>query len=112
VSVNVKSYVCSPVDKKWLYCIPLITYGLEVLNLRATDELMLDNLLNNCLSKVFNVSHDTVVLHDIRCYLGLPSMRALCMIRCMKSMKKAERIDIIAVQTALHILRTERLTIV
>ena len=70
---------------------------------------MLDNLLNNCLSKVFNVSHDKVVLHDIRCYLGLPSMRALCMIRCMKFMKKAERIDNIAVKTALHILRTERL---
>jgi len=91
------------------FCIPLITYGLEALNLRATDELMLDNLLNNCLSKVFNVSHDKVVLHDIRCYLGLPSMRALCMIRCMKFMKKAERIDNIAVKTALHILRTERL---
>ena len=66
------------------FCFPLITYGLEAINLRATDYLLLDNLLNNSLAKIFNVSHDTVVLHDIRFYLGIPSMKTLCMSRNMK----------------------------
>ena len=63
------------------FCLPLITYGLEALNLRATDYLMLDNLLNNSLAKIFNTSHDRIVLHDIRFYRGIPSMKALCMAR-------------------------------
>ena len=63
------------------FCLPLITYGLEALNLCATDYLMLDNLLNNSLAKIFNTSHDRIVLHDIRFYRGIPSMKALCMAR-------------------------------
>jgi len=39
-----------------------------------------------------------VVLHDIRSYLGLPSMGVLCIIRWLKFMNKAERIDNIAFQ--------------
>ena len=65
------------------FCLPLITYGLEALNPRATDYLLLDNLLDNSLAKIFNISHDRVVLHDIRSYLGIPTMKALCMARHM-----------------------------
>ena len=90
------------------FCIPLITFGLEALNLRASDELMLDNLLNNSLAKIFNVSYDKVVLHDIRSYLGVQSMKALiCLSRRMKFLKKAERLDNIAVRTALLVLHDE-----
>jgi len=39
------------------FCLPLITYGLGVLNLLATEYLMLDNLLNNKLAKILNTSH-------------------------------------------------------
>jgi len=87
--------------------LPLITYALEALNLRATDYLMLDNLLNNKLAKIFNISHDRVVLHDIRFYLGIPSMKASCMVRHMKFVRKAADIKNVAVQTALLILQNE-----
>jgi len=40
------------------FCLPLITYGLEALNMRATDDLTLDNLLNNSLANI-----DRVILH-------------------------------------------------
>jgi len=76
----------------------LITYALEALNLRATDHLMLDNLLNNSLAKMFNISHDRVVLHDIRFYLGIPSIKALCLVRHMKFARKAVDIKHVAVQ--------------
>jgi len=92
------------------FCLPLITYALEALNLRATDYLLLDNLLNNSLAKIFNVSHDRVVLHDIRLYLGIPSMKALCMVRHMKFVKKAAYIKNVAVQTALAILQNMNLS--
>jgi len=77
------------------------------LNLRATDYLMLDNLHNNSLAKIFNISHDRVVLHDIQFYLGIPSMKALCMVRHMKFVRKAADIKNVAVQTALVILQNE-----
>ena len=70
------------------FCLPLITYGLEAINLHATDYLLLDNLLNNSLAKIFNVSHDKVVLRDLRFYLGIPSMKTLCMSRHMKFLLK------------------------
>ena len=93
------------------FCLPLITYGLEAINLRATDYLLLDNLLNNSLAKMFNVSHDTVVLHDIRFYLGIPSMKTLCMSRHMKFLLKAMSLNNIAVRTALLILHDERISL-
>jgi len=34
----------------------------------------LDNLRNSSLPKIFNTSHDRVVLHDIRLYFGIPSI--------------------------------------
>ena len=87
------------------FCLPLITYGLEALNLRATDYLLLDNLLDNSLAKIFNISHDRVVLHDIRSYLGIPFMKALCMDRHMKFCRKAAVVSNRAVHTALLILQ-------
>ena len=51
--------------------------------------------------------HDRVVLHDIRFYLGIPSMKALCMARHMKFVRKSAGIKNIAVQTALLILQNE-----
>jgi Reverse transcriptase (RNA-dependent DNA polymerase) len=89
------------------FCLPLITQALEALNLRATDYLMLDNLLNYSLAKIFNISHDRVVLHDIRLYLGIPSVKALCMVRHMKFVRKAADIKNVAIQTALLILQNE-----
>lgn len=91
------------------FCLPLITYALEALNLRATDYLMLDNLLNNSLAKIFDVSYDKAVLHDIRYYLGMPSMKALCMSRHMKFLMKASGLHNVAVQTALLVLHEERI---
>ena len=82
----------------------MITYALEALNLRASDYLMLDNLLNNSLAKIFKISHDRVVLHDIRFCMGIPSMKALCMVRHMKFVRKAANIENVAVQTALLLL--------
>ena len=92
-------------------CLPLITYGLEAINLRATDYLLLDNLLNNSLAKLFNVSHDTVVLHDIRFYFGIASMKTLCISRHMKFLLKAMSVNNIAVRTALLILQDERISL-
>ena len=89
---------------------PLITYGLEALNLRATDYLLLDNLLDNSLAKIFNISHDRVVLHDIRSYLGIPFMKALCMARHMKFCRKAAVVSNRAVHTALLILQYETIS--
>ena len=72
---------------------------------------MLDNLLNNSLAKIFKISHDRVVLHDIRFYMGIPSMKALCMVRHMKFVRKAANIENVAVQTALLLLQNESIDI-
>ena len=88
-----------------------MTYGLEALDLRATDYLLLDNLLNNSLAKIVNVSHDTVVLHDIRFYMGIPSMKTLCRSRHMKFLIKVMSLNNIAVRTALLILQDERISL-
>ena len=68
---------------------------------------MLDNLLNDSLAKIFNISHDRVVLHDIRFYLGIPSMKAMCMVRHTKFVMKAADIKNVAIQNALLILQNE-----
>ena len=72
---------------------------------------MLDNLLNNSLAKIFHLSYDKAVLHDIRLYLGIVSMKALCLFRQFKCVKKAQRLNNIVVQTALSILQREVQTI-
>jgi len=66
---------------------------------------MLDNLLNNSQAKIFNISHDRVVLIDIRFYMGISSMKALCVVRHMKCV--TADIKNVAVQTALVILQNE-----
>jgi len=48
-----------------------------------------------------------VAMHDIRFYLGIPSMKALCMVRHVIFDGKAADIKNIAVQTALLILQNE-----
>jgi len=71
------------------FCLPLITYGLETLNLRVTNYLMLDNFFNNSLANMFNTSLDRVVLLDIRVYLDILSMKAMCMARHIQFCKRA-----------------------
>ena len=83
---------------------------MEALNLRATDFLMFDNLLNNSLAKVFETSHDRVVLNDIRSYLGIPFMKALCEARHMKFCRKAANVSNHAIQNALLILQNETIS--
>ena len=85
----------------------MITHVLEVLNLRATDHLRLDNFLKNSLAKTFNTLRDTVVLHDSRFYLDTPSMKALCMARQMKFLTSAVDLINVAVQTALLVLQNQ-----
>jgi len=48
-----------------------------------------------------------VVLQDIRFYLGIPYMKALCMVRHMTFVRKAADIKNAAVQTAFVILTAE-----
>ena len=51
------------------------------------------------------------MLHDIRFYLGIPSMKTLCMFRHMKFLLKATGLNNIAVRTALLILQDERISL-
>ena len=73
--VNILIQNFSPVERIRSFCLPLITYDLGALHLRASDYLTLDNLLNNSLAKIV----DTSYMAGLCSYLVIPLMKALCM---------------------------------
>jgi len=58
------------------YCIPIITYCTESLNLKVSECKLLDNCLKLAVAKIFNC-YDAGVLSDVRKFLQIPMLREL-----------------------------------
>jgi len=67
-------------------------------------------ILKNSLARIVNTSHDGVVPHDIRFYVSIPSMKALCTARHMKFCKRAAYINNDVIRTKLFALQNENIS--
>ena len=72
------------------FCVPVITYGIESLNMNDRDCLKLDKCIKLAVGKIFG-SYDDELLKDIRFYMNIPSIKDIYVnkkINLFKSMVK------------------------
>lgn len=88
------------------FCLPLVTYGLEVTRPTKATVTMIDNMIDRAVYKIFKV-RDKSDRNEIRKYVGLQGMRELCAFRQLKFLRSLSYLDNAILKVASVVLHEE-----